>query len=252
MQPKHQTKSNMHIDKENKRKLISGGITILFHLLVVLLLLAFGLPYQDPPPPEQGVEISSGDLTDVGNAMIGDAGGDEADEQPSQPTDNDEESVVTQNESSPISAKPNKPKKENVKKENKPTVESDALFPGKNKNSKGNGNGSGSGYGKGENGTGGGGTGTNTTGGGYSLNGRNAKSLPKPQTNKNETGNVVVEIKVDQDGVVREAHAGAKGTTIMDVNIWRKCEQAARKAKFSAKTDAPELQRGTITYHFTN
>lgn len=242
----------MQINKENKKKLISGGIAVLFHLLLVLLLFVFGLPYQDPPPPEQGVEISSGDLTDVGNAMLGDAGGDEAEEQVSEPTDSDDESVVTQNESSPISAKPNKPKQETTKKDNKPTTDNDALFPGKNKNTKGNGNGSGSGFGNGDNGTGGGGTGTNTSGGGYSLKGRGVKSLPKPQTNKNETGNVVVEIRVDQDGVVKEAHAGAKGTTIMDVNIWRKCEQAARKAKFSAKQDAPELQKGTITYHFTN
>lgn len=86
----------MQINKENKKKLISGGITVLFHLLLVLLLFVFGLPYQDPPPPEQGVEISSGDLTDVGNAMLGDAGGDEAEEQVSEPTDSDDESVVTQ------------------------------------------------------------------------------------------------------------------------------------------------------------
>lgn len=252
MQLKHQIKSNMQIKQENKRKIISCGITIFFHVILILLLFVFGLPYQDPPPPEQGVEISAGELTDIGNAMKGDAGGDEAEEQVSEPVDNDEESVATQQESSPITAKPNKTKKENVKKETKPTVENDALFPGKNKNPKGNGNGSGSGYGNGENGIGGGGTGTNTTGGGYSLKGRNVKSLPKPQTNKNETGNVVVGIKVDQDGVVKEAHAGEKGTTIMDINIWRKCEQAARKARFSAKQDAPELQKGTITYHFTN
>lgn len=242
----------MQIQKEQKRKLISAGITVVVHIIIILLLFAFGLPYQDPPPPEQGVEISAGDLTDVGNAMIGDVGGENSEENTVEPSNTDEESFVTQTtEKSPISSKKNPPKRENAKKDNKPAVENDALFPGK-KQSSGSGMGTGSGYGEGTNGTGGGGNGTNATGGGYSLNGRSAKLLPKPKTNKNDVGNVVVDIKVDQDGNVKEARAGAKGTTLMDTNIWRICEQAAKKAKFSAKEDAPELQKGTITYHFVH
>jgi hypothetical protein len=55
---------------------------------------------------------------------------------------------------------------------------------------------------------------------------------------------------VDQQGNVISAVAGGRGTTLMDTNIWRTCEQAAKKAKFTPKTNAPDEQRGTITYKF--
>ncbi|MCF0211216.1 MAG: hypothetical protein HUK18_07960 [Bacteroidales bacterium] len=239
-------------DKGQKRKLLSAAITALVHIVAVLLLyFVFGLPYQDPPPPEQGVEISAGDLTDAGNAMMGDVGGEEQPEQNTEASNNDEENIVTSNEKAPISAKKTNPKRENAKKDDKPAVDNDAVFPGK-KNSKGSGTGSGSGYGNGENGTGGGGNGSNATGNGYSLKGRSAKTLPNPKTDTKKTGKVVVSIKVDQEGNVVEAIGGEKGTTLMEVNIWRKCEQAAKKSKFSPKEDAPELQKGTITYNFAN
>lgn len=241
----------MQLNNENKRKIISGGVTILVHIIIILLLLVFGLPYQDPPPPELGVEISAGDLTDVGNAMMGEVGGEETQEQTSEAVNTDEDSYVTSNEKAPISAKKNPPKRENAKKDTKPAVENDAMFPGKKK-SNGNGTGSGTGYGAGENGTGGGGNGTNATGGGFYLKGRSAKALPQPKSNKNDVGNVVVDIKVDQEGNVIEARAGARGTTLMNTNIWRVCEQAAKKSKFSANEDAQEVQKGTITYHFVH
>ncbi len=234
--------------KDQKRRLISGAITLLFYLLVFVLLSFLGLPYQDPPPAEQGVEISAGDLTDMGDAVMGAMGGDIAQERQSNLSPDDADNIATQNtEDSPITSKTTKT--QNKKQPKTPTVENDAMFPGK-KGAKGNGQGAGSGYGQGENGTGGGGNGANALGDGYSLNGRTAKFLPKPETNKKETGNVVVMIEVNPDGQVINARAGVKGTTLMDSNIWRKCEQAAKKAKFSAKEDAPEKQRGTITYHF--
>lgn len=235
--------------KDQKRRLISGAITLLFYLLVFVLLSFLGLPYQDPPPAERGVEISAGDLTDMGDAVMGAMGGDIAQESQSNISPDDADNIATQNtEDSPITSKPTKTK-QNKKQPKTPTVENDAIFPGK-KGAKGNGQGSGTGYGQGENGTGGGGNGANTSGNGYSLNGRTAKYLPKPDNKKNETGNVVVLIEVNPEGEVIRATAGVKGTTLMDSNIWRKCEQAAKKAKFSAKEDAPERQRGTITYHF--
>lgn len=235
--------------KDQKRRLISGAITLLFYLLVFVLLSFLGLPYQDPPPAEQGVEISAGDLTDMGDAVMGNMGGDIAQEKQSNFSPRDADNIATQNtEDSPITSKPTRTR-QNQKQPKTPTVENDAMFPGK-KGAKGNGQGSGSGYGQGENGTGGGGSGANASGNGYSLNGRTAKYLPKPETNRKETGNVVVMIEVNPEGEVVKATAGVKGTTLMDSNIWRKCEQAAKKAKFSVKEDAPERQRGTITYHF--
>jgi WD40 repeat protein len=84
----------------------------------------------------------------------------------------------------------------------------------------------------------------------FSLAGRGAKSWVKPSSSTEKVGNVVVEIKVDKDGNVLEAKAGQRGTTLWDSNLWRLCEQAARKSKFTANPDAPEVQKGTITYIF--
>ncbi len=235
---------------KNKRKLISGGITLLFHLLVVVLLLVLGLQYQVPPPAEQGVEISAEELTEASVAMTGQRGGDFSQNKTPNATKEDADNFITQEvDDAPIKSKPYKPRVVKETENKKPTTENDALFPGK-KSPKGNGEGSGVGVGKGEDGKGG--AGTSNYSDGYSLNGRSAKFLPKPESNKKETGNVVVIIEVDQEGRVISARAGGKGTTIMDTNIWRKCEQAAKKAKFSPKADAPEKQRGTITYHFVN
>ena len=86
----------MNDTSPKKNKIISLGATILFHVLVIVLLLSFGLPYQVPPPPEEGVEIDSGDLTDAGNAMVGDVGGSE-NEANSEENYSDDENVVTQN-----------------------------------------------------------------------------------------------------------------------------------------------------------
>ena len=84
----------------------------------------------------------------------------------------------------------------------------------------------------------------------FSLAGRGAKSLGKPSSSNGKAGNVVVEIKVDKDGNVIEAKAGQRGTTLWDSNLWRLCEQAAKKCKFTASPDKTEVQKGTITYIF--
>jgi hypothetical protein len=55
---------------------------------------------------------------------------------------------------------------------------------------------------------------------------------------------------VDQQGNVTKAIAGAKGTTTSNPSLWRKAQQAALSAKFSVNLNAPEEQKGTITYNF--
>ncbi|HPS83520.1 MAG TPA: energy transducer TonB [Bacteroidales bacterium] len=85
---------------------------------------------------------------------------------------------------------------------------------------------------------------------GYNLKGRGAKSIPRPLYTEKVEGKVVVTIKVDRDGNVIEAEAAAVGTTINNPTTWENCEEAALKAKFDAKPDAPKIQIGTITYTF--
>ena len=72
--------------------------------------------------------------------------------------------------------------------------------------------------------------------------------LPKPVYNENENGIVVVTIRVDREGNVTDAKAGAKGTTTSNRKLWAAAEKAAKAAKFTSSTS--EVQIGTITYVF--
>lgn len=98
----------------------------------------------------------------------------------------------------------------------------------------------------GQGGLGGGSKGTGTS---FSLAGRSALSLPKPNYPGDDEGIVVVTITVDKNGNVTAAEPGAKGTTIMEQQFWAEAKQAALKAKFNADNNT-QVQKGTITYRF--
>lgn len=86
----------------------------------------------------------------------------------------------------------------------------------------------------------------------FNLSGRSVVgSLPLPVYNSQNQGRVVVEITVDQNGNVTKAVATGKGSTVQDATLWRAAEDAAKKAKFNVKKDAPIFQTGTITYVFS-
>ena len=105
--------------------------------------------------------------------------------------------------------------------------------------------GGGRGNSPGENGPGGNGNGTK-----FNLGDRKSKALPKPEYNQQVEGRVVVEIIVDQNGNVISAKPGVKGSTTTNSYLLEKAKQAALRAKFNAKPEAPEEQRGTIEYNF--
>jgi outer membrane biosynthesis protein TonB len=111
----------------------------------------------------------------------------------------------------------------------------------------GTGSGSGSGSGSGTGSGTGGGTGSGIS---YDLGTRQARSLQKPFYNSPEQGKIVVSIKVNKQGKVTYASAGAKGTTISEIGLRQQAENAARKTVFAADENAPDEQRGTITYNF--
>ena len=75
-------------------------------------------------------------------------------------------------------------------------------------------------------------------------------SLPRPSAPGNQVGKVVVEIWVDNYGVVQKAVAGAEGTTVNDSKLWKEAQNAAMKASFNMSADSPAMQKGTITYIF--
>lgn len=234
-------------------KLIGLIVSIVAHGLLILCLLLMGLRYPDPPPPELGVEMDMGEFSDVGTDSEHAAEGGEDLSSESSYANDDNNELTQQSEDVPLVSKktpsPTKNKKkpkDNVKPQSEETkIDQNALFTkGRVKKGSGGSTGVGEGSGKGSGGERGG------SGISFSLAGRGSKSLPGPTATSPENGNIVVEIRVDQEGNVVFAKAGARGTTLWDTNLWRRCEQAAKKSKFTAKPDAPELDPGTITYIF--
>ncbi len=234
-------------------KLIGLIVSIVAHGLLILCLLLMGLRYPDPPPPELGVEMDMGEFSDVGTDSEHAAEGGEDLSSESSYANDDNNELTQQSEDVPLVSKktpsPTKNKKkpkDNVKPQSEETkIDQNALFTkGRVKKGSGGSTGVGEGSGKGSGGEGGG------SGISFSLAGRGSKSLPEPTATSSENGSIVVEIRVDQEGNVVFAKAVWKGTTLTDTNLWRRCEQAAKKSKFTAKPDAPELQPGKITYIF--
>lgn len=108
----------------------------------------------------------------------------------------------------------------------------------------GQGLGSGSGYGSGSGAGSGGGQGN------YYLNGRKAISKPDPKYDCNEQGIVVVEISVNNAGVVTAVVAGTKGTTNTAKCLLDQAKIAAQNTRFDANATAPNKQIGKIIYSF--
>jgi colicin import membrane protein len=84
----------------------------------------------------------------------------------------------------------------------------------------------------------------------YDLQGRGFQKLPKPKYEYQGEGRVVVEVRVDRSGKVIQAVPGIKGSTTLDEYLLKVAKDAAMEANFDTKADAPEFQKGTITYNF--
>ncbi len=94
------------------------------------------------------------------------------------------------------------------------------------------------------------GSGTGDKGVSYNLEGRGFQSLPTPAYDYQGEGRVVVEVSVDRTGRVIQATPGIKGSTTLDEYLLKVAREAAMRAKFDSKPDAPVIQKGTITYNF--
>jgi TonB family protein len=257
----------------NKIRGLAG--TVIFHALLILAILLMALKTPLPLPEEEGVEVNLGYM-DEGTGEI------QPDEmlaadmpQPSiqQSEPQEEEQVLTQEtEETPVveqkkdeamqKAEDNpaiKPEKEQ-EPEPQPVVNPNALYKGPAKQTAGttgegitgkpgdqgkpNGTKDATGY------DGSGGTGDAGDGISYSLSGRKAILLPKPDYGSEEQGRVVVTIWVGRSGSVIRAEPGAKGTTVADLTLRNQAKEAALKARFTPSPDAPDQQTGTITYVF--
>jgi colicin import membrane protein len=94
------------------------------------------------------------------------------------------------------------------------------------------------------------GSGLGSNGISYSLEGRGVQLLPEPKYEYQAGGKVVVEVIVDRSGKVTQATPGRPGSTTLNEDLLRISKEAALKARFDAKPDAPVIQKGTITYNF--
>ncbi len=86
--------------------------------------------------------------------------------------------------------------------------------------------------------------------GNYRLGGREALVKKKFVQNCNQSGTVVVEIKVNRQGEVVKAIPGVKGTTNTDPCLLKPAKRAAMATKFNADPEAPRIQTGKIIYEF--
>lgn len=233
---------------KDKKKIQALLLSLLFLCGVIAILIFGSFVTPLPLPEEQGVEIESaggGGGSDGGNVTSDQNTTSASDEVVTQDTD---EAPVRNNTKTNVKSNNTEPVKESPKEDSRI---SNIKWGQGTGNGQGNGNGNGIGPGSGNGSGGGDGDGIGKgKGSGYNLSGRGAKSIPMPAYDEEEQGKVVVTIYVDRDGNVLRAVPGAVGTTISTPSYWSKAKAAALKAKFSKNPDAPEEQKGTITYYF--
>jgi len=275
-------------EKKDKIKATIGAIV--FHLLLLIALIYWGLSTPLPLPEEEGVEVNLG-YSDVGSgnkqAQLPKEEVRPPTPQPQQETSSSEEEELVEditNEAPNIQEKSSEePKKietpkEEIKEEQEiveektqeivketpkevepepePVVDPRLLYTGKKDNTGESAEGTDDEAGdKGKetgdpNSQGYDGLGGQGNGISYNLGDRKAKSLPKPKYNSDDQGKVVVSIWVNKMGQVTRAEIQQKGTNITDINLRKMAKEAALKAKFTADVDAAEIQKGSITYNF--
>lgn len=248
-------------------------------IMAVLIALCYFIVFKNPPPQEMGTggilvnygttdEGMGNDLTSVEEPSKAEKPNHTkpskvtpapATEQKTQ-TEQSDKKVVTQNtEDAPeVNATPKKVSKvvatEPAVKAAKPTVNQNALYKGKSNGATGEGDGTtntpgnqgkptGSTLADNYNGTGSG-------NGGLQMAQRSFISKPSVTDDHRSTGKVVVDIRVDKDGNVTYASAGAKGTTITDANLLQRCEDAVRNSKLNPSPNAADNQVGKVVFVF--
>ncbi|MCQ2321832.1 MAG: hypothetical protein MJZ91_11000 [Bacteroidales bacterium] len=245
----------------NKDKGIAIVGTIIVHALVVLLLFLMAFRTPLPLPGEEGVEVDLGMSNQgMGEVQPLQSAIPEQNMAQTQPQKADEDIATQDTEEAPAieKKKENKTKPEEAKPIEKPQpkVNQKALFKGNSNAQKGGsegitgqpgdqGNPNGLAGIKQYEGTGGSGNGT-----GYSLGGRGAKKLQRPNEDFNEEGHIVVDIWVNREGKVVRAEIATKGTDIVNSEMRSKAKAAALQSVFASDPNAPAEQKGTITYTF--
>ncbi len=267
--------------KDKKRGLVG---TILVHIIILILFAIYGLTYPIPRP-ESGMLLNFGTTAEGSGEIQPDQVGEtsevqpETEEQPateSNPSESADIQDLTQDQTETIEIPPKKdPDKttetnpvenpNNTDKTNdKEPVEQEKTIDDKLKKAladafkksggsegddvnktgdkgKVNGDKDGNSYTGGSGGSG---------GGNYNLGNRNALQKVKPDYQCEEYGVVVMSIRVDRYGKTLNAKLQLKGSTNTAPCLVSKAREAAIKTRWEPDPKAPEMQIGTITYHF--
>lgn len=257
--------------EEDKNRKISAGVTIGVHAALLLFLgsmIAWSPP--DPPLPKYGMQINIG-LEEIGGGEQPKASSEnkssetEEKTQPTPKNEQTEEQVKTvDTESEVVLPKKDEPKKkeetpvkEDAKKDPEPKKEDDKKDGGKESatdtpdGAKGNGNKTGEGdmgdkkgdinedalY-----------DGKSTGKGGSSLDiaGWDWDSPPKVNDRSSESGKIVFEIKVDEDGEIVSVSLVFKSVSMAVANVYK---EAIKELTFTPKGDSPDgITKGTVTF----
>ena len=267
-----------YIETAHEKK--SLAITVVIHVVLILLLLFFGFKYLDPPP-ENGIAINFG-TSEVGSGAEQPTEPVKSSPQKTTPppvaaveTPIKDEVVTQETEEAPVIEKKKIEKKvvqaeTPVKKEVEPVKKPDpkpdksttdalsSILNGPERDGRATG-GEGNDRLAGDKGDPNGdlnassyyGNGKGLDGdGNYLLGGRKALNKEKFVQDCNESGIVVVQIKVGRNGRVVSAVPGVKGTTNTAQCLTAPAKRAALATVFNSDPDAPEVQTGTIIYNF--
>ncbi len=262
--------STFALEQERDRRTGMIG-TILFHVLITILFLFFGLKQPDPLPKEEGIELAMADfgtsMTGSGNQETPNPGQPQASAAPTPQTQETPEEVATDDLSEVVVPKPEKPKKPKPdttpkpdpkpEKPKEPTIDN-KLAEALNTWGKGGGGG-----GQGESTEPGnegietgkpGGVVSSMTGEGWSISlaGRGLVRGPNitDRPNIERRSVVVLRIKVDREGKVTFTERNLTKSNTTDTRLFNIAEKAAKQATFTAKPDGAFEQQGEMTFIF--
>lgn len=244
------------VQDRNKRAGVIG--TILFHILLLLLFLFFGIETPVPIPEDRGTTIEfgwsstgSGDTESQVQTPVTNPEPQPATTPTSTPVTEAVEEAVTQEES-PVSTPAETTPVQESTPEPEPTISEDLSQALENIwNTPSGGGSQGNTGGAGNQGSPDGGPGKGVLGGGqgdWELAGRGLVSGYSIKDTKEE-GNVVLDITVDRQGNVISAKWNSESNTTSQYLI-NKAIHAAKQYKFSPNSQAAIEQRGKIRFIF--
>jgi len=261
--------STIRIEEQQRDRRTGLIVTVLFHVLLTILFLFFGLKQSNPLPEEMGIEIAFANFgtSDAGSGQTEtpDPGQQSAAAAAPSPSEDTPDDVATQDDSPVVQTKPEKPKpkpkpteqpKPKPEKPAEPTI-SDPLRDALSQWGKGGGQpGQGSSQQPGNEGVPDGkpeGVGMmHGEGWSVSLGGRGLMKGPnitdRPEIQRRSV--VVITIKVDRSGKVTDARPNLSKSNTTSQTLFNIGTTAARQVTFTAKPDGPFEQQGEMTFIF--